>query len=50
VYPPAAARITIAAVNQIVFRLNAEKKVLGLGVKEGKPFHQFLHPKYMKRL
>ena len=48
-YPPAAATpsVTIAAMNQMILRFLPEKKFLDLGVKEGKPFHQWLclHPK-----
>jgi len=31
--------------NQMIFRFCAEKKVLGLGVKEGRPFRQSFAPK-----
>jgi len=29
----------------MIFRFSAEEKVLGLGVKEEKPFHRFFAPK-----
>jgi hypothetical protein len=37
--------VRIIAASQIVFRFILEKKVVGLGVKEGKPFHRFFAPK-----
>jgi hypothetical protein len=42
----------MAAMSQMIFRLLLEKELLGLGVKEEKPFREwsFLHPKYMKAM